>query len=73
MAKLADYPFEIRLLTLEEGARILISHPNFSGCISDGDTVDEALKCVADHASQSRECFAQYLGGQLHGPGAWPQ
>ena len=44
MSKLTDYPFEIRPLTAEEGGRFLISFPNFSECLSDGQTVDEALK-----------------------------
>jgi antitoxin HicB len=44
MSKLADYPFEIRPLSAEEGGGFLISYPDFSECISDGDTVDEALK-----------------------------
>ena len=44
MSKLADYPFEIRPLNAEEGGGFLISYPEFSECISDGDTVEEALK-----------------------------
>ena len=44
MSKLADYPFEIRPLSAEEGGGFLISYPDFSECISDGETVDEALK-----------------------------
>lgn len=44
MTKLADYPFEIRPLTAEEGGGFLISFPDFSECISDGETVDEALR-----------------------------
>jgi antitoxin HicB len=44
MSKLADYPFEIRPLTPDEGGGFLISYPDFSDCISDGATVDEALK-----------------------------
>ena len=44
MNKLTDYPFEIRPLTAEEGGGFLISFPNFSECLSDGQTVDEALK-----------------------------
>ena len=43
MGKLADYPFEIRPLAAEEGGGFLISYPDFSGCLSDGETVDEAL------------------------------
>ena len=44
MSKLTDYPFEIRPLTTEEGGGFLISYPDFSECISDGQTVEEALK-----------------------------
>jgi antitoxin HicB len=44
MSKLADYPFEIRPLSAEEGGGFLISFPDFSECISDGETVDQALK-----------------------------
>ena len=43
MRKLDDYPFEIRPLSLEEGGGFLISYPDFSECISDGETVEEAL------------------------------
>jgi antitoxin HicB len=44
MSKLTDYPFEIRPLPPEDGGGFLISFPDFSECISDGETVDEALK-----------------------------
>ena len=44
MSKLADYPFEIRPLSAEEGGGFLISYPDFAECISDGETVDEALR-----------------------------
>ena len=44
MSKLTDYPFEIRPLTAEEGGGFLISYPDFSECLSDGQTVDEVLK-----------------------------
>ena len=43
MSKLADYSFEIRPLTAEEGGGFLISYPDFADCISDGETVEEAL------------------------------
>ena len=43
MGKLADYPFEIRPLSSEEGGDFMISYPDFSDCISDGETVKEAL------------------------------
>lgn len=44
MSKLADYPFEIRPLSEEEGGGFLISYPDFAECISDGATVEEALE-----------------------------
>jgi antitoxin HicB len=43
MAKIADYPFEIRPLSQEDGGGFLVSYPDFAECISDGETVEEAL------------------------------
>ncbi len=43
MKNLNDYPFEIRPLTSAEGGGFLITYPDFSVCISDGETVDEAI------------------------------
>lgn len=43
MGKRIDYPFEIRPLSAEEGGGFLISYPDFSDCVSDGETVEEAL------------------------------
>ena len=43
MDKRIDYPFEVRPLSAEEGGGFLISYPDFSDCISDGETIDEAL------------------------------
>jgi antitoxin HicB len=43
MSKLSDYPFEVRPLTEEEGGGYLISFPDFAECISDGETVEEAM------------------------------
>ena len=43
MRKLNDYPFEIRPLSADEGGGFLISYSDFSDCISDGETVEEAL------------------------------
>ncbi len=38
-----QYPFEIRPLPEENGGGYLISFPDFSECISDGDTPEEAI------------------------------
>ena len=44
MSKLTDYPFEVRPLSTEEGGGYLISFPDFAECISDGESVDEAIE-----------------------------
>ncbi|GJJ00352.1 hypothetical protein RugamoR64_08900 [Duganella rhizosphaerae] len=43
MNNLDEYPYEIRPLTQDEGGGFLISYPDFSVCISDGETVEEAI------------------------------
>lgn len=43
MRNLDDYPFEIRSLTAAEGGVFLISYPDFSECISDGETIAQAI------------------------------
>jgi len=43
MAKLTDYPFEIRPLAADDGGGFLISFPDFAECISDGETVEDAI------------------------------
>ena len=43
MHNLDHYPFEIRPLTPVEGGGYLISYPDFSECISDGETLEEAI------------------------------
>jgi antitoxin HicB len=39
-----DYPFEIRPLTEEEGGGYLITFPDLPGCMSDGETIAEAIE-----------------------------
>ena len=43
MNDLNTYPFEIRPLSAAEGGGFLISYPDFSECISDGATIEEAV------------------------------
>jgi antitoxin HicB len=43
MTKRVEYPFEIRPLSTDEGGGYLISYPDFSDCISDGASVEEAI------------------------------
>ena len=44
MSKLTDYPFEVRPLSTEEGGGYLISFPDFAECISDGESVEDAIE-----------------------------
>jgi antitoxin HicB len=43
MAKTPEYPFEIRPLSADEGGGYLITYPDFADCVSDGETVEEAI------------------------------
>lgn len=57
------YPFEaythvVRPLTTEEGGGFLISFPELSGCISDGETVEEAIV-------NGRDVFACYVSALM--------
>jgi antitoxin HicB len=44
MVDLSQYPFEIRPLSEEDGRGFLITFPDFSECLSDGETIDEAIR-----------------------------
>ena len=46
-----DYPFEVRPLPEEEGGGYLITFPDLPGCISDGETPQEAIKNGLDAAA----------------------
>ena len=62
MRNLDDYPFEIRPLAQEEGGGYLITYPDFSGCISDGETPEQAI-------ANGR----QALAGMIESLQAWGQ
>ena len=38
-----DFPLTVRPLAAEEGSGYLVEFPDLPGCISDGETVDEAI------------------------------
>lgn len=42
--KFEDYPFELRHLSEDEGGGWLITFPDLPGCMSDGETIDEAVE-----------------------------
>jgi antitoxin HicB len=41
--RLEDYPFTVRPLAAEDGGGYLIEFPDVPGCISDGETPEEAI------------------------------
>ncbi len=41
-------PFEIRRMTEEEGGGYLVTFKDLPGCVSDGDTIEEAVQNAAD-------------------------
>ncbi len=43
MSNSSNYPFEMRLLSEEEGSGGLITFPNLPGCIADGETPEETI------------------------------
>ncbi|MGV7208503.1 type II toxin-antitoxin system HicB family antitoxin [Oxalobacteraceae bacterium A2-2] len=44
MDTISGYPYHIRPLSHEDGGGYLISFPDFDSCISDGETVQEAIR-----------------------------
>lgn len=46
--------FEIRPLSPEEGGGYLIEFPDYTGCIADGETPEEAIK-------EGRDALSSYL------------
>jgi antitoxin HicB len=52
--RMDEYPFQIRQLTAEEGGGYLITYPDLPGCMSDGETPEEAVV-------NGREAMKSYL------------
>ena len=46
-----NYPFALSQLTKEEGGGFLIEFPDLPGCMSDGETIEEAMKNGEDAVS----------------------
>src|SRR5579864_9408777 len=43
ITEIADYPFTIRHLSKEEGGGYLIEYADLPGCMSDGETIEDAI------------------------------
>ncbi len=46
--RILDYPVVIEALSADDGGGFFVTVPDLPGCMSDGETVDEALINVAD-------------------------
>lgn len=71
MTKLPDYPFEMRPLTEGEGGGWLITFPDLPGCMSDGETPEEALINGRDAVAAWIEAM-QASGRPIPAPGDRP-
>jgi len=43
-----EYPFVIKKLTKEEGGGFLVTFPDLEGCMTGGDTLEEAVRNIDD-------------------------
>ena len=64
-----SYPFTVRQLLEEEGGGYLIEFPDLPGCVSDGDTIEEAIENGAG-AIDAWIATAMEFGDPLPQPGA---
>lgn len=71
MAADFDYPFELRPLGKEEGGGWLIVFPDLPGCMSDGETPEEAIANGRDAVSAWMKA-AQEAGREVPRPGELP-
>jgi antitoxin HicB len=71
MSNSFDYPFEMRPLSEEEGGGWLIAFPDLPGCISDGETPEEAIVNGRD-ALEAWVTAMQESGKEIPRPGEAP-
>ena len=64
-----EYPFNISILSAEEGGGYLIEFPDLPGCISDGETIEEAIANGKDAILCWIETAKQY-GDEVPQPGS---
>jgi antitoxin HicB len=67
----ADYPMNLRPLSADEGGGYLVEFPDLPGCMSDGETVAEALANAAD-AQATWLAAMREAGRPIPAPGADP-
>jgi antitoxin HicB len=62
-----QYPFLVRPLSLEEGKGFVIEFPDLPGCMSDGDTIEEAITNGKDAIEEWIE-VSKKLGKEIPAP-----
>lgn len=69
--KLDQYQFTVRPLSKEEGGGYLVEYPDIPGCMSDGETIDEA---IANGREALRDCIEVFSesGRKIPKPGIAP-
>jgi antitoxin HicB len=50
-----EYPFEMKPLSIDDGGGWLITFPDLAGCMSDGETPEEAIK----NGNDAIQCWLQ--------------
>ena len=68
MMNLPEYQFTIRELAIDDGGGFLIEFPDLPGCMSDGETVEEAIANGSD-AVQCWITVAKEKGREVPDPG----
>jgi antitoxin HicB len=63
-----DYPFEVQPLSNDDGGGYLVTFPDLPGCMSDGDTLEEALHNGLDAAESWLRTAAEF-GDPVPKPG----
>ncbi len=71
MNRQTDYPFEMRPLAAEEGGGWLVTYPDLPGCMSDGETPEEAIANGKDALNAWLEAAAE-SGREIPVPGELP-
>ncbi len=71
MKKQMEYPFELRPLSDDEGGGWLISYPDLPGCMSDGESPEEAMVNGKDALSAWLKAAAE-VGREVPDPGEMP-
>lgn len=67
--QLDSFPLMLRRLSPEEGGGYLVEYPDVPGCMSDGETIEEA---VANGREALRDCIAVFRESGLPIPQPGP-